>query len=69
MADTEKRWFEVTASGEFALKVFARDRDEAVKLFWQHEEEIDSILMYPHFLEVTSVVESEADADGEYLPS
>jgi hypothetical protein len=64
MSDTEKRWFEVTASAEIALKVLAPDRDEAVKRFWEHDEDIDAFLMHPCCLEVTSINECEPD-EGE----
>jgi hypothetical protein len=69
MTETKKRWFEVTASVEFPLKVFARNRDEAVNLFWERDEDIDSILMYPDNLQIMSVDECEPDAEGEQVAS
>jgi hypothetical protein len=64
MADTNARWFEVIAGAELALKVLARDKDEAEKLFWEeYEEDIDMMLLHPGFFDVTSVNECEPDAD------
>ena len=59
MAEAEKRWFEVTASVDLALQVFARDKNEAERLFWLRDEDIDAILMHPANLLVTSVEECE----------
>jgi hypothetical protein len=64
MADTEKRWFEVTAAIEVSVEVLARDKDEAEKRFWQREEYIEDMLEWG-LVQVTSVVECEPDGEGE----
>jgi len=69
MADVDKRWFEVTGSVNywFALKVLARDRDEAEELFWQSDAELETILTHWTGVEVTSVDECETNAEGEQV--
>jgi hypothetical protein len=70
MPDTAKRWFEVTAAYEFALKVLARDRDEAVERFWERDEDItNSMVLADLFLEITSVDECEPNTQGEQVAS
>jgi hypothetical protein len=69
MADKEKRWFAVTASGEVTLRVLARDSDEAEDLFWKRDDDIDSCLMDPCFLEFKSVNECDPDAEDEQVGS
>ena len=69
MADNEKRWFEVTASGEVTLQVLARDSDEAVELFWERDDDIDSCLMHHDFLQFKSINECEPDDEGGSVAS
>ena len=61
MADSEKRWYQVTAS----LKVLARDRDEAAERFWNWADDIEEAPMDSGFFQVRSIDECEPDAEGE----
>jgi hypothetical protein len=68
MADSEKRWFQVTASIEIALKVLAQDKNDAETLFWERDEDIDMVLLFPELsLQVRSVVECDPDDEGEQV--
>lgn len=69
MSDSEQRWFEVIGSAEVALKVLARDRDEAVEQFWQNEVEIEMILAHPDSLQITSVEECDPNVEYEQVSS